>query len=62
MEIFLKQQPASWFQKLGKTKIFPKIGIISDKYDILTVQEKHIAHRGNNINRSLEMNPRQREI
>ena len=48
-------------KKKGWTKkVFKEIKI-KGKYDILTVQEKERAHRGNKTNGILEMSPYQRE-
>ena len=39
-----------------------KVGKISEKCDILTVEEKRMALIGNKTKRSLEMTPGQREL
>ena len=49
-------------QKLGRTKKVIKVGKISDKYDILPVEEKSVALIRNNIKRRLEMKKWQREL
>ena len=46
-------------QKLGRTKKVIKVGKISGKYDILTVEEKWITLIWNRKKRSLEMTPEQ---
>ena len=47
-------------QKIGKNPKVIKVGKVSEKYDILTVEEKLIALIVNNTKRILEMNPRKR--
>ena len=49
-------------QKLGRTKRVLKIGEIGAKYDIVTVKEKKIAHRGNNTRRRLKMASWNKEV
>ena len=49
-------------QQLGRTKEVIKVGKTSEKDDIITVEEKRIRIIGNKTKRSLEMNPRQREL
>ena len=48
-------------QNIGKKK-FLKVGNIGAKDDILTVQQKQVAHIVNKTKISLEMTPRQREL
>ena len=48
--------------KIGEEKRVFKVGKISAKNDVLTVQEKQRAHRVNTTKRGLETNPRKREI
>ena len=40
MDFFVKEQAITWFKKLVRTKKVIKVGKISGKYDILTVEEK----------------------
>ena len=49
-------------QKLGRTKKVIKVGEISEKCDILTVEEKETSLIGNKTKVILEINPRQREL
>ena len=44
MIFFVKEQVITWFKKFGRTKIVVKTGKISEKYDILTVEEKNISY------------------
>ena len=48
--------------QLGRTKKVIKVEKISEKYDILTVEEKLIPFIGKNTKRRLEMTPRQIEL
>ena len=52
-----KEQAILWYLKLGRTKKAIKVGNISEKDDNLIFEEKLISFIGNNIKRSLEMNP-----
>ena len=47
---------------MGKTKIVLKVGNISAKNNILTVQKKQRASIGNKTKRNLEMSPQKIEI
>ena len=58
----LKEQASSWLQKLDRTKIVLKVGKISAKDNILTVQDESTSRIGNKTKRSLETNQWQREI
>ena len=58
----MKERAVTWFKKLGRTKKGIKVGIISGKDDILTVEEKRVSFVGNKTKRSLEITPRQREL
>ena len=49
-------------QKWGKTKRVLNSGKICAKYDILTVNEKQRAYRGNEKRRIPEMNPWLRDL
>ena len=49
-------------QKIGRNKKDLKVGKISTKYGILTVQEKKVAHDINKIKIILEMNPWKIEV
>ena len=49
-------------QKLVRTKKWIKVGKICGKDDILNVQEKQVTLIGSKKKRSLEMNPRKREL
>ena len=49
------------YQKLGRTEEMIKVGNISEKCDILTVEEKRIARIVNRTKSSLEMTTRQKE-
>ena len=46
-QIFETEHAPSWFKKLERTKKIIRVGKISGKGDILTVQEKERAHKGN---------------
>ena len=54
-----KGQTITWFKKSGRTQKVIKIGKISDKYDILTVEEKQISLIGDETKISLETTPKQ---
>ena len=60
MEKCAKEQAIKRFKKLGRTKKVIKVGKISEKYDILTVEERLIALFVDKKKRSIEMTPRQR--
>ena len=47
---------------MGRNRKVIKVGEISGKYDILTVEEKQIYLIGNNMKRRLEMTLKQRDI
>ena len=49
-------------QNIGKNQKMIKVGKISEKYDILTVEEKLIPLIGNKTKRSLEMTPGKIEL
>ena len=49
-------------QNIGRNQKMIKVGKTSEKYDILTVEEKLISVIGNKTKRSLEMTPGQREF
>ena len=49
-------------EKLRRARIILKVGRISAKNDILTVQEKKQSHIGNKTKRILEMTMWQREL
>ena len=57
MEKIVKEQSFSWFKKLGRTKKLLKVGEISAKNYILTVQEKQRACKYNKASTILEMTP-----
>ena len=48
---------SSWYEKNGGINKNIKVGLIFEKYDILTVQEKYQAHRGNKTSKGFEMTP-----
>ena len=58
----VKEQAITRFKRLGRTKKLIKLGKISGKYGILTVEEKLISLIGNKTKIILEMNPSQREL
>ena len=49
-------------KKFGRTKKVIKVGKISEKDEMLTVEEKRISLIGNKTKRILEMTPEQREL
>ena len=49
-------------QNLGRTKKVIKVGKVSGKYEILTVEENQISLIGNNTKRILEMNPKEIDV
>ena len=49
-------------QNIGKNQKMIKVGKISEKYDILTAEEKIIPLIGNKTKRSLGMTPGKREL
>ena len=57
MEKIGKRRGYYMVQKLGRTKNMIKVGKISEKYDISTVEEKIISLIGNKMRRILEMTP-----
>ena len=61
MANFCEKQASSWL-KNGGEKIVLKVGRISTKNDIFTVQEKQQARIGNKTKIILEFTPYQREI
>ena len=61
MTIFYEKQAVSWFKKVGNIQKMINVGKISDKDDILTVEEK-ITLIGNKTKRSLWMAQWQREL
>ena len=61
MANFCEKQASSWL-KNGGEKIVLKVGRISTKNYILTVQEKQQARIGNKTKIILEITPYQREI
>ena len=62
MEIFCERTDYIMVQKLVRTKKLIKVGKICGKDDILNVQEKQVTLIGSKKKRSLEMNPRKREL
>ena len=52
----------TWFKKLGGTRKVIKVGKISEKDDILTVEGKQAVLIGSKTQRRIEMNPRQRDL
>ena len=58
----MKEQDVSWFQNWEDPNKGIKVGKISDKDDILTVEEKRIALIVNKTKIIINMPPRQREL
>ena len=58
----VKRQATTWSKNLVRTKKVIKVRKINEKHDILTVEEKRIPFIGNKTKRSLETNPKKREL
>ena len=57
----VKEQVITWLKKLGRTKNVIKVGKISEKYDMLTIEEKIISYL-KYYKISLEMTPSQSKL
>ena len=58
----VSEHASYWFKKMGITKKLLMVVKISGKYDILTVQDKYQAHKGNKTKKSHEIIPWGREL